>query len=293
MNKVKILTDSTVDLYNIKNRDLLKEMDVDTIPLYVSFENEVYQDGVSISASKMYELVKEKGYLPKSSCASPQDYADFFKKYVDQGYDIVFIGIGSELSGGNRTATIAAGEFDDGRVYIYNSNNLSSAIGLQVHQAVMLRDKGLSAKEIVEKMESEKLASRVRCSFVIDTLDYLYKGGRCSGMAKIFGTLFAIKPLISVVDGKLIVASKDRGKKNGLNTMFKNFQADWEKGNVVKDRIMITRTTDYDEMEYLRNKMHEIGVPDEIIVDSFAGCVIGTHCGPRTIGILYILKENA
>jgi len=289
MNKVKILTDSTSDLYRVEGRDLYKEMDVDILPLWVMFDDETYKDGVDITAPELFKKVSEKGKLPKSSCASPQEMADFFKKYIDEGYDIVYIGIGAELSGGYKSATIAAQEFPEGRIYVVDSANLSSAIGLVLYKACQLRDEGKSAKEISEIIPT--ITPKVRASFIIDTLDYLYMGGRCSGMSKVVGTLLALKPWIRVVDGKLIVAAKRVGKKKAIQGMIDAFAEDWKANNVIPDRIMITHPNSDDEAEWIMGKLEELGVPKDIMISSHAGSVIGTHCGPRTIGILYILKE--
>ena len=290
MNKVKILTDSTSDLYRVQDRDLYKEMDVDILPLWVSFDGEHYlKDGVDLQPNELFKKVEEVGHLPKSSCASPQEIVDFFKIYIDQGYDVVYIGIGAELSGGFKSASIAAEEFPKDRVYIVDSANLSSAIGLVLYKASQLRDEGKSAKEIAEIIPT--ITPRVRASFIIDTLDYLYMGGRCNGMSKVVGTLLALKPWIRVIDGKLTVAAKRVGKKKAIQGMIDAFAEDWNANNVIADRIMVTHPNSDDEAEWIIDKLVALGVPKDIIISSHAGCVISTHCGPRTIGILYITKE--
>lgn len=290
MNKVKILTDSTSDLYKVPKRNLYEEMDLDLIPLLISLGDKNYRDGIDLVPEEMYEIVEKEKQLPKSSCNSPEEYMAFFKKYVDQGYDIVFMGIGGELSASYRVASLVAEEFPEGRVFVIDSANLSSGIGLLLYYAHQLKEQGKSAAEIAAAVN--KVKSRVRTSFVIDTLDYLHKGGRCSGMAKVIGTLLSLKPLIQVVDGKLVVAAKSRGKKNGLNTMINNFRVDWEANNVWTDRIMITHTVNMEEALYIHGKLLEMGVPESSIVFSEAGCVICAHCGPKCIGILYLLKED-
>lgn len=288
MRKVKILTDTTCDLTNSLGENILEKLDVDYVSLYVSFNEEIYQDWKEIKPVELYKKVEEKKQLPKTSCASPQDYIDFFKKYIDEGYDIVFTGIGGNLSGGYRSATIAASEFEEGRVYVVDSANLSTGIGLQVLKACKYRDQGMSAKEIADKLSD--LAKKVKSKFVVDTLDYLHKGGRCSGMTRIVGTLLHIKPIIYVEDGKLVVGQKARGKKKGLDAMFECFAQDFKAGNIDMDHIMITHTMTPEEAEYLLGKMLELGVPEEVIMRTEANCVISCHCGQKTIGILYITK---
>ncbi len=290
MNKVKILTDTTADLTDVSGKNVLDQLDVDYISLSVAFENEVFQDWKEIRPKELYKRVEEGGKLPKSSCGSPEDYRKFFEKYVNEGYDVVFTGISSDLSGAYRSAVLAAKEFDEGRVYVIDSLNLSSAIGLQIMKACKWRNEGMSAKEIAEKIA--EIAPKVKCKFVVDTLDYLYKGGRCSGMTKVIGTILNLKPIIAVTDGKLDVWAKARGKKNGLKMMFDDFAKDYKAGNIDMDHIMITHTVVVEEAEYLKEKMLEIGVPENVIMFSEANCVICTHCGPKCIGILYITKNG-
>ena len=288
MRKVKVLTDTTCDLTDSLGENILEKLDVDYVSLYVSFNEEIYKDWNEIRPVSLYQKVEEKNQLPKTSCPSPDDYYQFFKKYIDEGYDIVFTGIGGNLSGGFRTATIAAGEFEEGRIHIIDSANLSTGTGLLILKACKYRDEGLSAKEIADKLT--ETVEKVRSKFVVDTLEYLHKGGRCSGMSRIVGTLLHIKPIIYVVDGKLIVGQKARGKKKGLDAMFECFEEDYKAGKIDMDHIMITHTMTPEEAEYLKAKMLAIGVPEEVIMPTEANCVISCHCGKKTIGILYIEK---
>ena len=183
---------------------------------------------------------------------------------------------------------MARDELETDRIYIVDSKNLSTGIGLTVLEACDNRDKGLSAKEIVEEME--KTTDKVKAQFAIETMDYLYKGGRCSGVAKLFGTLLKIKPIIFVREGKMTVGMKPIGKmKVALDKMINMFLEDYNAGNVVRDRVFITHSIAIESEKYIRERL-EAEVKDMEIISTVAGCVISSHCGPGTIGILYITK---
>ncbi len=282
--RVKILTDSTCDL----RKDVLKKYDIGVISLYVNFDDGMYEDGKDIDIECLFGKVKETRKLPKTSCRSPMDIQNFFQKYLDEGYDQVFYtGIGGTLSGNFQSARIAASEIGEDKVVVVDSLNLSTGIGLLVLKACKLRDEGLDAHQIGEKIQ--ELVPCVRAQFVIDTLDYLHKGGRCSGMTKIFGTLLSIKPNIKVVNGKLEVARKARGMKQGLKLMLEDVKEALENNKLDVDTIMITHSLAHKEAEILKEKLTNMGLGN-YLMETHAGCVISTHCGPGTIGILFIEK---
>lgn len=283
MNKVKIITDSTCDL----NLDMYEGLDVEVIPFFVNFNEESYLDLIEMDSEKLFKKVEETNIHPKTAAASPGMFYETFKKYIDKGYDVLYLGIGSDLSGAFQIASTAALDLPENRVFLVDSQNLSSGSGLLLMKAVKFRDQGLSAKEIKE--EVEKLVPRVRSQFVIDTLDYLHRGGRCSGTARIFGTLLKVHPLIRVVDGEMIVAKKPRGTlKKAVDTMLEYFYKDLEK--VDPECIFITHVLSDENEEYIREQVSPL-IPNANIIETKAGSVIGSHCGPKTIGILYIVNE--
>lgn len=284
MNKVKIITDSTCDL----SKEIIEARDIEVLPLYVNFTDESYKDGVNISTEELYKLVEKKNELPKTSAIDIVALTDCFKKYLDLGYDIIFTGISRQLSRTYENAIMARDELGADNIYIVDSKNLSTGIGLTVLMACDYRDKGLSAKEIVDEMEV--VTDKVKAQFAIETMDYLHKGGRCSSLAKIFGTLLKIKPIIFVREGKMTVGMKPIGKmKVALDKMINMFLEDYKAGNVVKTRVFITHSIAIESEKYIREKL-ESEVKDMEIISTVAGCVISSHCGPGTIGILYITK---
>lgn len=282
MNKVIIMTDSTCDL----TKDILENRGIHVAPLYVNFGDLSYRDGVDLTTEELYEKVDELGFLPKSAAVSPGDFVNEFTPFIEQGYDIVCITIGSKLSGTFQSALIAKDMVDASRIHIVDSKNLSSGVGLIVLKGCDLRDQGLSALEI--KNQLDDITPRVRSQFAIQTMDYLYKGGRCSALSAFLGSVLAIKPIIQVNDGKLDVYKKAIGKMTrALDIMLEDYAALYDK--IDSDYVMITHSLADKSAVYMKEKVAEIGLPKNLY-ETFAGCVISTHCGKGTIGILYILK---
>ncbi|HHX79490.1 MAG TPA: DegV family protein [Acholeplasmataceae bacterium] len=283
MNGIKIITDCTSDL----TPELYEKHDIDIIPLYVNIGGKSYADVIEINAEQLYQLVKEHGELPKTSAIPPATFTAYFKKYLDAGKDILYLGIGSGFSAAFQNARIAASEFPEGRIRLVDSGNLSSGIGLLLLKAAQYRNQGADLETIARKVEAD--VSLVRTQFAINTLSYLHKGGRCSGTSRIIGTLLKIKPIIRVVDGKMVVTKKPRGKfQKALDTLVDYLRSDAEKVDL--DNIMVTHNLAKEDAAYLKREIAKVLNPIQIH-ETKASAVISTHCGPRTIGILYMVKK--
>ncbi|MCR5350423.1 MAG: DegV family protein [Acholeplasmatales bacterium] len=286
MNKVKIISDSTCDL----GVELAKKYDIEIIPLYVVFGEKSYIDGVEITTQQIYDKVKECGELPKTSAITEPIVEEVFKKWLDLGYDVIYTGISSQMSRTYQTAMMVSENLGKDRVHVVDSKNLSTGIGLILLKACKDRDKGLSAEEIVKNMEYN--ASRCKVQFGIEKMDYLHKGGRCSGVARFFGTLLKMKPVIFVREGKMTVGKKPIGKmKVSLDAMYNMLKDDIEKNNVDLEFIFVTDSIAEESKAYLLPKVKEL-CPNTEVIHTTAGGVIASHCGPGTIGILYICKEE-
>jgi DegV family protein with EDD domain len=282
-NNAIIMTDSTADL----SHDFLKEHEIYSIPLYVRFGDSIYKDGIDLTTPELYKKVEETNTLPQTAAPSPGDFYEVFKPLIDDGKDIVYIGIGSSISGTIQSARVAALEFPEGRIFIVDSKNLSSGIALLVLKAKDLRNQGVSAKEIHEKIT--KLVPNVRSQFAIQTLDYLHKGGRASGLQALMGSMLRIKPIIRVEDGKLGVYKKAFGKMSrALDIMLEDYLALGD--NVDLDYVMVTHSLADKHAIYMMDIVKEKLNPKHLI-ESHAGCVISSHCGEGTIGILYIERD--
>lgn len=282
MARVKIITDSTADL----GPDLAAKYGISVVPYIVNFGSESYRDGVDISTARLFELVAARGTLPKTAAPNPAQFRAVFEEATQDGSDVVYIGISSQFSSGTPNARLAADSLPAGKVTVIDSANLSSGIGLLVLLASELAAAGKSAPEIATAVA--EAIPRIRTSFVIDTLDYLRMGGRCSAVQALAGALLQIRPVISVVDGGMTVSAKIRGpRKKALNKMLEDFQADAPR--VVRDRVFVTHTGCHEDAVYLMDGIRAAAPDVREILEASAGAVIASHCGPNTIGILYRL----
>lgn len=281
MDKIKIITDSTCDLSD----DLIKKHDIEIVPLLVTFKEETYKDLVDLRTKRMYELVDEYGMLPKSCATPPGDFYGVFKKYLEQGYKIIYMGIGSRFSATLASANTAKEMLETEDIYLVDSANLSSGTGLLLLKTAKFRDEGLTAPEIVEKIN--EIVPKVRSQFVIDTLEYLYKGGRLNALSALMGGLLKIHPIIKVRDGVMAVGKKARGNINkGIDLMVKEFIDNID--DIDDEFVMITHSLAHDSYLYISEAIKDIKIQN--LYETDAGCVISSHCGKGTIGILYIMK---
>ena len=285
-NKVAILADSTCDL----DKEYLKENNIKILPLHVSFKGDEndYLDGVNLNAESLYKKVEKVGDTPKTGAANINQLIEFFKPFIDEGYDIIYTGIGSGLSSSYQNAVLASQEFPEGRIEVVDSQNLSTGTGLLVCKMVDFRNEGMGVHEIARKIR--ELVPLVSAKFCIDRLDYLHKGGRCSGMTKLFAHALNLHPIAKVIDGKLTVYKTPRGYRKAVNAQIQEFVDDLP--NMDTTRVFVTDSGHMDgEDEYIIEELSKY-IDRNKIIHTIAGCVISAHCGPKTIGILYILKEK-
>lgn len=285
MKRVLILTDSTADL----SLELREERNIYSLPLLVQFGENSYRDGIDLTTKELYTIVDERKEIPKTAAISPGQFMTVFEQYLKEGYEILYTGIGHDLSGTFQSAKLAKSTLESDDIYLVDSKNLSSGIGLLVLKAADMRDQGLSAKEI--KKELESLVPRVRSQFAIKTLDYLHKGGRASGTAKLLGGILGIKPIIQVREGRLDVYKKPSGKMTrALDIMLKDFLDEVESHNLDLDYIMVTHSLADKQADYMMSHIKS-NIKVKHLMENHAGCVISSHCGPGTIGILYIVRN--
>ncbi|MDA3932227.1 MAG: DegV family protein [Tenericutes bacterium] len=250
MKKIKLVTDSTCDL----SEELIKIYDIEVIPLYVNFKDKSYLDGVDIVVPKIYDMVKESNELPKTAAPSPGIFYDVFKKYLNQGYDVLYTGIGSKFSASFNSAKIAKDMIDTDKIYLVDSLNLSTGSGLLLMKAGEMIKENKSATEIQKELED--IVPRVRSQFVIRTLDYLYKGGRLNALSVFFGTMLRFKPIIKVRDGVMGVGKKGRGKvENAINIMINDMLN--EKEEIDEDFMMITHSLAKEAANYIREQIED------------------------------------
>lgn len=276
---IRIVTDSTADL----GEELKNQYSIQSVPLFVTIQGQAYRDSIDIDSTHLFSLIDRSGELPKTAAPSITDFNQVFS-----GQDeVIYIGISSLLSATIQNAVLAAESVGSNRIHIVDSHNLSTGIGLLVLKAADMRDKGCSANEI--ENELNRLVPLVRTSFFLETLDYLYMGGRCSAMQNIVGSLLKIRPIIEVkTDGSLGIKEKIHGsRKKALKSMLDDLRANLDR--VDRKRIFVTHTDSYADAEFLKAEILSMASPDEVLITD-AGCVVASHCGPGTIGILYLLK---
>ena len=283
MNQVMISADSTCDL----PVDLQRQRHVYCFALSILLGDTAYADGVEIRPADIYADVAENHRLPKTAAVNVSEYVDFFKPFIEAGNDVIHINIGSALSSSHNNCKLAAEELPG--VYPVDSRNLSTGTGHLVIEAAERIAKGMAAADIVAELN--EIAGRVSASFVIDTLEYLYKGGRCSALAMFGANLLRLKPSIRVdnADGSMGVDKKYRGS---LDKALEQYVADQLEGrdDIVTKRIFITHSGISEErIDMVRELVKKYQSFDEILVTR-AGCTVSSHCGPNTLGVLFITK---
>jgi len=281
MKKIKITCDSTCDL----TQELYTRCKADVMPLEINLGGEYYRDSVDITAEKVFEYVSETGVLPKTAAISMASYQKLFAKYTNLGYDVIHINISSEFSACHQNAVIAASEFEN--VYVIDSRNLSSGSGHLVLAAAEMAEAGLEASEIADKLNEIK--EKLDVSFVLQTLEYLKKGGRCSSIAALGASILQLCPEIEVAEGTMRAKRKYRGKmKKTINDYVKGRLAG--RDDLDTKRIFVTHSGVPAEIveEVKATVANEYGF--EEVIETKAGCTVSSHCGPNCLGVLFFTK---
>ena len=286
MNPVKMIADSSCDI----GPELAKRYDVDFVHIHVRLNGNEYHDGVDITHEDIYKNYDQNHTLPSTCAVNIDEYEATFRPYVEKGYDVIHISLGSGLSSTCGNANLAAGLFDPGRVFVIDSKSLSSGSGHIVCECGERVKKGLGAKQIFE--EVSPLADKVSASFIVDDLEYLHAGGRCSGLAQFGASLMNLKPCIVVRNdlfGSMTVGKKYMGSyKRCALKYVENLLKD--RTDIVLDRCFITHSgTDPDVLEAMRSLALELQ-PFREFYTTLTSATICAHCGPNTTGLLFMTK---
>ena len=280
MNKPVIITaDSTCDL----SPELCSRFQIQVIPLTITLGEATFLDGESFTPADMYARYREDGTLPKTSAPSVQSFLDFFRPFVEQGLEVVHLDISSELSGSFNAARLAASELSG--VYVIDSMMLSTGVGLLAIEAAECRDRGMSAFDIAVHLSD--LRSKVSTSFVLDTLEFMWKGGRCTGVTAFGANLLKIKPGLEMRNGKLEVYKKYRGN---INHVYQQYITERLSGKTVRPgHVFLTESGEVDPavLKDLEALVKQLTGCKEIH-HTVAGCTVSSHCGPKTLGVLFI-----
>lgn len=268
---------------------MLERYQIRVVPLTVQFDQESYLDTIEIQTEQLFRKVAEQKRLPKTASPSPAAFQTAFAEATADGSEAIYIGISSQFSSTVQNAKIAADLIPGARVTVFGSENLSTGIGLLVLLAADLIEAGKSRTEIVAALTEAR--PKVRSSFMIDTMEYLRMGGRCSGVTALAGTLLRIRPIIAVENGGMVVAGKVRGaRQKGLDWMLERFARDVQAGLVSPKRLFITHTGTPEDAQYMIDYIRRTMPAMAEVLETAAGSVIGSHCGPGTIGILHLLR---
>lgn len=281
---VQIITDSASDI----TQERAAELGITVLPLKTIFGNEVYQDGVDLSHEAFFQKLVETDVMPTTSQIPPVEYEEAFQAVKEAGDSAVCITLSSKLSGSYQSAVIAGEEYQ-GVVEVVDSLNVCMGEQVLVRRAIQLRDQGSSAQEIAECLNREK--SNVRLIALLDTLEYLKKGGRISSAAAFAGTLLSIKPVVSIEQGEVVVVGKARGSKNGHNLLTQMVE---KEGGIDFERPYVLGYTGLsDELlrKYIEDSRKLYEDQTEYLPVSTIGSTIGTHAGPGAIAAAFFVQH--
>ncbi|KEI06631.1 DegV family protein [Clostridium botulinum] len=276
MDKIKIITDSTCDL----NKQVIREYDIDVIPLIVNFGEESYVDGVDINIREFLRKMDEENIFPTTSGINPNKFYQHYKRYLDEGYKIISIHLSSKMSGTYQSACMAKEMLETDNIVVIDSMNVTAGLGLLVIKASQLAKNGHSIQEI--KKIIEDTIPHIKNAYAFASLDNLVKGGRLSKTMGAIGNLLNIKLILAVVDGEMAVIDKVRGTKKAIKTIISSLE------KMDNNELSILLHIDNNDIrpvleEELKDKMVNFIVCD-------VGCVVGTHSGPNACGVAFIEK---
>lgn len=280
--KVKIIVDSTADL----QPEIAAKVGI--VPLSVHFGDREYVSGVNITPQKFYEMLVESDELPTTSQPAPYLFAEAFEKAVSEGFEVVCLTCSGKLSGTNQSANIAAAEFD-GKVHVVDSQTIAISLGILVEYALQLVERGLSAEEIVLKLLRKR--EKVRLLALVDTLEYLKKGGRISSTVAFAGGLLNIKPVITVAEGEIKLLGKARGSKQGNNLLVQEIQKAGGVDFTMPLMLGYTGMSDALLQKYIQDSAALWEGNVENLPVSIVGSVVGTHAGPGAVAVAFFAAE--
>lgn len=281
---IEITADSTCDL----SPELIEKYGIHIVPLHVTMGETNYTDGVDLSAPQIFDYVAETGILPKTAAVSIAEYSDVFRPLVEAGKTVIHVSISSKFSSTGQNALLAAEEVGQDKVFVIDSENLSTGSGLVVLEIADMIAEGLSAQEIVEKIKT--VIPRVDASFILGNLEYMKKGGRCSAVMAFGANLLGLKICIEVRDGAMGVGKKYRGKLEDVLLKYVDDMLAKGEGSYETKRIFVTSTCTDDVLpNIVRDHVAAKNIFDEILVTT-AGSTVTSHCGKNTLGILFINK---
>lgn len=282
---IRLLSDSTCDL----SPELAKRYGVEILPLTVNLGETSYTDGVDITPPEIYEWSDRTKETPKTAVFSLEKATKRFRSFLDAGDELICFCISEKMSASGQVMRIAAEELNaTDRIHVIDSANLSTGIGLLILRAADLIAEGLPADEVVRRVKDTR--SLVRASFVVDTLTFLHRGGRCSGLASLMGSMLKIHPKIVVENGAMRPDAKYRGS---MQRVLSRYVEDLIPAmqNARRERVFVTHSSYGSDLPgMVINTVKQLNLFDEVL-ETHAGCVVSSHCGPNTLGVLFIAND--
>lgn len=278
MKQVVITADSAADI----PKEIAEKYDIKIMPMCVIFNGRAMHDGVNITANQIFDYVEETGEIPKTSAVSPGEYIDFFTPFLKEGKAVVHLSFCSELSSTHRNAKIATSRLSD--VYPLDTRSLGGGISLLALKGCEMRDKGMSAEEIYSKLSA--LIPKTKVSYLLDSIDFLRRSGRCSAAAAWGANLLSIKPCAAMIDGKIDVIKKYRGKAKAVRLQYTSEQLKTHQ-NIDFDTAFIYHSgVDKSELAEIEKMLKNAGFKQ--VITAFTGCMISLHSAPNALGIHFI-----
>ena len=290
-HKIVLSADTPCDI----GEELKARYAVSLYPLHIILDEKQYTDGYDITSAELYEAWWKHKLLPRTAAINPEEYQSYFQAFLDQGLDVIHISLGSGISSSHANALIAANALkDSGNVYVIDSSSLSTGFGLLVCEAGERIKAGLPAKQIIEEVSA--LTQDTRASFILDTLEFMRAGGRCSSITQIGAALMNIKPTILVKNdrqGSMVVGKKYMGKLAPSLMKYVDDQLK-DRNDLILDRVFVTHSgmDDPTTIDRVIARIKELQPFQEIFVTQ-ASCTISSHCGPNTLGVLFLTKPGS
>ena len=280
MKQVVITADSAADIPN----EVAEKYDIKIMPMHVIINGKEKNDGIDISAFEIFDCVEKTGEIPKTSAVSPGEYLDFFGRITSEGKAVVHLSFCSELSSTFRNARIASARLGD--VYPLDTRSLAGGMSLLALKGCELRDSGMSAEEIYSRLSS--LVPKTNVSYILDDINYLKRSGRCSAASAFGANLLSIKPCAAMVDGKIDVIKKYRGKTQAIRLQYASEQLKSHKKIDFFAAFVYHSGADLSELAVIAEMLEKAGF--EQVITAFTGCMIGLHSGRNALGIHFLEK---
>ena len=281
MDKIKIITDSSADL----PKEVFQKLNIDVLPLLINFGEESHLDGVDINIEELFEKIETSDVFPNTAQVTPPRFAEAYEKYLKQGYKIISIHLSSCMSGTYQSACLAKQMLESDDIYVVDSQNVTSGLGLLAYRAAILRDRGLSVEEIVADLEESK--EYISSSLCFESLDNLVRGGRITKTVSVVTGVLGIKLILEVKDGLMAVKDKVRGSKKAVKRIIKDIEHYGLKEDMP---IVLLNVNNEDVYKPIKEYLDEHNLN---YIDAVVGCTVGIHSGNNSTGVFFMSNKKS